>query len=135
MKRMVEISTAIGHEIRLKAVVNVLNNPDGIPAGEAYPDDLPPAGRGRHIKKLQLLFNIDRPSKKEDSIYSIPERLRAPLYEVVNALHRLTQAVDRQRVTPQVVVSADADDGYLVNGQPVESRKLASVIKQTLRRE
>lgn len=133
LKRMVEVATAIGHEVRLTAVIRALQTPDGIAAGDAYPPGLPSSHRGRHIRRLRLLFDVRRPAKNVDSIYSVPLRVRLPLKEVVDALDRLTLAATTKRRPPAyVMVTVDDNGHFLVAGRTVTKDQLADAVEEEL---
>ena len=130
---MVKVTRAIGHEIRMTVVLNALAAPDGIAASDAYPDTVSPPARGPHKDKLSLLLKVDRPSKNEDAVYSVPSYLRRPLREVVDALDRLSAAAATRRASPAHVIVTLAEDGsYVVDGQPVDGKRLSTTIKRAL---
>lgn len=136
VQRMVEVLKVLGHEIRMTVVLNTIESPNGIAASAAYPDHVKPPGRGPHKEKLELLLETERPSKIEDSIYSIPGHLRRPLQECIDAVDRLAQAkASKKEPQPHVIVTVSEDGRFLVDGDPVEAKKLASAIKNIIKSE
>jgi len=133
ISRIVEVVDAIGHEVRATAILRILQNPDGIRAGKAFPEGLSAAGRAPHIKRLRLFFAVDRPSKKEDSVYSLPERLQLPLREAIEALERLAAAVKTKRFQqPQIVVALGRDGVFVVEGESVDDCELPDKVRALL---
>ena len=130
------VTKALAHKARMTAVARLLEAPENsLAAGSAWPTDVSAPMRGTHLKPLRPFLEVNRPAKNRDSVYTIPAHVLGPLQRALDALEGLAAATSKRsgRAAGPVAVVSKAEDGtYLVNGEPVESRRLAAVIKQVL---
>lgn len=133
VERIVNILAAMSHKARMTAIVHILQQPEGIRAGKAFPSDLPPTRRPDHVKKMKSLISVERPSKKEDAVYSLPLRIRKPLQEAVEALDRLALTANkRSSQHPHITISVNNEGLFVVNGVAADDEHLPDAVRDAL---
>lgn len=131
-QRLLEVLKSLDSEHRLQALLRILDaGTDGLRSSEAW-STLSRTARPAHLEKIRAwLLEAKRPDSKE-LVYSIAPHIRQPLQDVLDGLERMAAAKPQAPTEPRVVVMRHTD-GFLVNGQPVESRHLSNTIKKALK--
>lgn len=126
------VAKALANSDRMTALVRVLEaGEQGLVASDAWPS-MKSSSQTRHLDQIRSFLQIDRPSKNQDAIYGIPELVRLPLEETIEALERLSFVAASKRRRHRVEVEIGADGVFLVGGTPVEDETVEEALRRAL---